>query len=103
MEGGTIFGLSNALFGEITAKNGAVVQDNFPNWRVMRMGEAPKAFEVEIVPSNSAPAGVGEPGTPPAAPALANAIFNATGQRIRSLPLMGASRSKLDIPVNAAS
>lgn len=97
MEGGTIFGLSNALYGEITAKNGAVVQDNFPSWRVMRMGEAPKIFKVEIIASNSPPAGVGEPPTPPAAPALANAIFNATGQRFRTLPLMGANRDKLDI------
>jgi isoquinoline 1-oxidoreductase beta subunit len=103
MEGGTIFGLSNALYGEITAKNGAVVQDNFPNWRVMRMEEAPKAFEVEIIPSDNPPAGVGEPPTPPAAPALANAIFNATGQRFRSLPLMGAKRSKLDIPAISTS
>ena len=78
MEGGTLYGLSNALFGEITAKDGAVVQNNFPDWRVMRMEEAPRAFEVEIVDSNAAPAGVGEPATPPAAPALTNAIFAAT-------------------------
>ena len=103
MEGGTIFGLSNALYGEISAKNGAVVQDNFPSWRVMRMGEAPKIFEVEIIASNSPPAGVGEPPTPPAAPALANAIFNATGQRLRSLPLIGANRDTLDIPAIAKS
>jgi isoquinoline 1-oxidoreductase beta subunit len=103
MEGGTIFGLSNALYGEISAKNGAVVQDNFPSWRVMRMGEAPKIFEVEIIASNSPPAGVGEPPTPPAAPALANAIFNATGQRFRSLPLIGANRDTLDIPAIAKS
>lgn len=98
MEGGTIYGLSNALFGEITAKDGAVVQENFPSWRVLRMGEAPRAFEVEIVKSNSAPAGVGEPATPPAAPALTNAIFNATGHRIRKLPIIGASGSKLSLP-----
>ncbi|MEM7665865.1 MAG: molybdopterin cofactor-binding domain-containing protein [Pseudomonadota bacterium] len=98
MEGGTIYGLSNALFGEITAKNGAVVQDNFPSWRVMRMGEAPRAFEVEIVQSNTRPAGIGEPATPPAAPALANAIFNATGHRIRTLPIIGARGSRLSLP-----
>lgn len=103
MEGGTIYGLSNALFGEITAKNGAVVQDNFPSWRVLRMGEAPKAFEVEIVKSNSAPAGVGEPATPPAAPALTNAIFNATGHRIRTLPIIGASGSRLTLPTEATA
>ncbi|MEM6849648.1 MAG: molybdopterin cofactor-binding domain-containing protein, partial [Pseudomonadota bacterium] len=75
MEGGTIYGLSNALYGEITAKNGAIVQDNFPSWRLMKMAEAPRNFEVEIIRSDKPPAGVGEPGTPPAAPALANAIF----------------------------
>jgi len=98
VEGGTIYGLSNALYGEITAKDGAVVQNNFPSWRLMRMGEAPRAFEVEIVKSNRAPAGVGEPATPPAAPALANAIFAATGHRFRSLPIIGASGSRLSIP-----
>jgi isoquinoline 1-oxidoreductase beta subunit len=98
LEGGTIYGLSNALYGEITARGGAVVQDNFPSWRVMRMEEAPRAFEVQIVPSNAPPAGVGEPGTPPAAPALANAIFNATGQRFRNLPIIGAQGSRLTFP-----
>ncbi|MEE4289413.1 MAG: molybdopterin cofactor-binding domain-containing protein [Erythrobacter sp.] len=97
MEGGTIYGLSNALYGEITAKNGAIVQDNFPSWRLMKMAEAPRAFEVEIMPSNKPPAGVGEPGTPPAAPALANAIFAATGTRLRTLPLIGASGSRLPL------
>ena len=103
MEGGTIYGLSNALFGEITAKNGAIVQENFPSWRVLRMEEAPRAFEVEIIKSNSAPAGVGEPATPPAAPALANAIFNATGHRIRTLPIIGANGSRLTLPTKATA
>jgi isoquinoline 1-oxidoreductase beta subunit len=98
MEGGTIYGLSNALYGAITAKNGAVVQDNFPSWRLMRMGEAPRAFEVAILPSNAPPGGIGEPATPPAAPALANAIFAATGHRLRTLPLIGAEGSKLKLP-----
>ncbi|MEO1220936.1 MAG: xanthine dehydrogenase family protein molybdopterin-binding subunit, partial [Pseudomonadota bacterium] len=75
-----------------------VVQDNFPSWRLMRMEEAPRAFEVQIVPSNAPPAGVGEPGTPPAAPALTNAIFNATGHRIRNLPIIGAQGSRLTLP-----
>lgn len=97
LEGGTIYGLSNALYGEITAKNGAIVQDNFPSWRVMRMNEAPRQFEVEIIASNARPAGIGEPATPPAAPALANAIFAATGHRIRSLPMIGASGSRLPL------
>lgn len=97
MEGGTIYGLSNALYGAITAKNGAIVQDNFPSWRLMKMAEAPRAFEVEIIPSNKPPAGVGEPGTPPAAPALANAIFAATGKRIRTLPMIGPDAVRLPL------
>lgn len=89
MEGGTLYGLSNALYGEITATKGAVNQGNFPDWRVMRMAEAPHIFETHIMESDAPPGGVGEPGTPPAAPALANAIFAATGQRLRKLPLLG--------------
>jgi isoquinoline 1-oxidoreductase beta subunit len=98
MEGGTIYGLSNAIYGAITAKNGAVVQDNFPSWRLMRMEEAPRDFKVAIIPSDAPPGGVGEPATPPAAPALANAIFAATGHRLRTLPLIGAQGSKLKLP-----
>lgn len=89
MEGGTLFGISNALYGDITATNGVIDQGNFPDWRVMRMAEAPHVFETHIMESDAPPCGVGEPGTPPAAPALANAIFAATGQRLRSLPLLG--------------
>ncbi len=96
-EGGTLFGLSNALYGEMTAKNGAMVQGNFPDWRVMRMAEAPKSMEIEIVESDAPPAGAGEPGTPPAAPALANAIFDATGLRIRKLPIFGAQEDLLPL------
>lgn len=92
LEGGTLFGLSNALYGAITAKGGAIEQANFPDWRVMRMNEAPRAMSVHVVPSDAPPGGVGEPPTPPAAPALANAIFAATGQRIRQLPIFGADR-----------
>lgn len=103
MEGGTIYGLSNALYGAITAKDGAVVQDNFPSWRLMRMGEAPRAFEVEIVASDAPPGGVGEPPTPPAAPALANAIFAATGHRLRTLPFIGADGSKLALPTKQSA
>ncbi len=89
MEGGTLYGISNALYGEITAKNGVVEQGNFPDWRVMRINESPHKVEVHIMESDAPPGGVGEPGTPTAAPALANAIFAATGQRLRSLPLLG--------------
>lgn len=89
MEGGTIYGISNALYGDITAKNGVVQQGNFPDWRVMRISEAPHNFEVHVMESDAPPGGVGEPGTPPAAPALANAIFAATGRRLRTLPMLG--------------
>ena len=89
MEGGTIYGLSNALYGQITAEGGVVQQTNFPAWRVMRMEEAPRAFETQIIDSDAPPGGIGEPPTPPAAPALANAIFNATGLRLRRMPFLG--------------
>ncbi len=88
-EGGFIFGLSNALYGKISFADGAVEQMNFPDWRVLRMDEAPREFEVDVVESNAPPAGVGEPATPVAAPALANAIFAATGKRFRNLPIIG--------------
>ncbi len=97
MEGGTIFGLSNALYGEITAKDGAIEQANFPDWRLMRMAEAPQAFDVKLIESNERPGGLGEPATPTAAPALANAIFAATGKRFHHLPLLGSTGNKLDL------
>ena len=81
-----IYGLSAALFGKITIKNGAVEQQNFPDYDVVHMAQAPR-IEVYLTPSNEPPGGIGEPGLPPLAPALANAIFAATGKRIRSLPL----------------
>jgi isoquinoline 1-oxidoreductase subunit beta len=86
MESGIIFGLSAALFGEITIKNGRVEQGNFPSYDMVRLSETPE-IEVHIIDSNAALGGVGEPGTPPIAPAVANAIFAATGKRIRQLPL----------------
>lgn len=91
-EGGTLYGLSNALYGAITAKNGAIQQANYPDWRLMRMNEAPREMAVKIVESNAPPGGVGEPPTPPAAPALTNAIFAATGLRIRRLPIFTTDR-----------
>jgi isoquinoline 1-oxidoreductase beta subunit len=98
IEGGTIFGLSNALYGEITAKDGIIEQANFPDWRVMRINESPRAFETAIIPSTAPPGGVGEPPTPPAAPALTNAIFDAVGVRVRRLPVFGNSRrDRLDL------
>ncbi|MEJ6003234.1 xanthine dehydrogenase family protein molybdopterin-binding subunit [Paucibacter soli] len=86
MEGAIVYGLSAALFGEITIKNGAVEQDNFPSYEVLRLAQMPRV-ETHLVPSSAAPGGVGEPGTPPIAPALANALFALTQQRLRHLPL----------------
>jgi len=97
LEGGTIYGLSNALYGEISTKDGIVEQANFPDWRVLRMAESPKHFETKIIQSDAPPGGVGEPPTPPAAPALANAIYAATGKRFRRLPIIGARGNKLDL------
>ena len=86
MEGGIIFGLSAALNGEITIKGGRVEQGNFPSYDMVRLPESPR-IETHIVASGAALGGVGEPGTPPIAPALANAIFAATGKRMRQLPI----------------
>jgi isoquinoline 1-oxidoreductase subunit beta len=86
MEGGILFGISAALWGEVTLERGRVEQSNFHNYRVLRMNEAP-AIEVHLVRNGEAPGGVGEPGTAVTAPALANALFAATGRRMRKLPL----------------
>ncbi len=86
MEGGIIFGLTAALKSEITLKDGRVVQSNFYDYPMLRMFESPE-IEVHIVPSETDPTGVGEPGVPPIAPALANAIFAVTGKRVRRLPI----------------
>ena len=85
-----IFGLSAALDGRITAKGGAIEQSNFHDYPILRIDEAPRAIHVHLVESEAPPAGVGEPGVPPVAPALANAIFAATGERRRELPLRAA-------------
>jgi len=90
MEGAGIFGMSLALHGEITAQNGAIVQGNYDSYPVVRIGEAPKAIHVHIMESAALPAGVGEPGVPPVAPAIVNAYFAATGKRVRELPLKKA-------------
>ncbi|HEY7775949.1 MAG TPA: molybdopterin cofactor-binding domain-containing protein, partial [Kineobactrum sp.] len=85
MEGGIVFALSAALYGEITLENGSVQQGNYHDYPMLRHNEMP-SMTVVIVDSNAAPSGVGEPGTPPAAPALGNALFAATGYRQRRLP-----------------
>ncbi len=86
MESGIVFGLSAALFGAITFKNGRVEQSNFHDYPLLRINEMPKV-EVHIVGSKEAPGGVGEPGVPPVAPSVCNAIFALTGKRIRRLPI----------------
>jgi isoquinoline 1-oxidoreductase beta subunit len=92
IEGGVMFGIGGALWGEITLKNGRVEQSNFHNVRVLRINETP-AMEVHLVRNSEAPGGIGEPGTAVTAPALANAVFAATGKRIRTLPLERQLRS----------
>ncbi|KQV45654.1 xanthine dehydrogenase family protein molybdopterin-binding subunit [Massilia sp. Root335] len=86
MEGGIVFGASAALWDEVTVEKGRVQQTNFSDYRVMRMPEAP-IVEVYIVNSHDDPGGIGEPGTAGIAPALANAVFAATGKRVRKLPI----------------
>ncbi|MHB8528852.1 MAG: xanthine dehydrogenase family protein molybdopterin-binding subunit [Caulobacteraceae bacterium] len=89
MEGGTCLGLAAALFGKITLKDGVVEQRNFDAYRVLRINEAPKV-ETYILPSTAAPSGVGEPGTPVIAPAVANALLAITGKPTNSLPFVTA-------------
>ena len=86
MESGIVFGLSAALWGAITLKDGRVEQGNFNNYPILRMRDMPEV-QVHIVPSREEPTGIGEPGVPPIAPAVANAVFMATGIRIRRLPI----------------
>jgi isoquinoline 1-oxidoreductase beta subunit len=86
MESGIVFGLSAALHGEITISRGRVAQSNFHDQPALRLRDCPR-IETHIVPSAAHPEGVGEPGTPPIAPAVANALFALTGTRLRSLPL----------------
>lgn len=85
MEGGIVFGLSAALYGDIALKDGQVQQSNFDGYRQLRISEAP-VVEVHFVPSENPPSGVGEPGVPPLAPAVANAVYQLTQQRVRALP-----------------
>jgi len=87
MESGIIYGLTAALYGEISISDGAVEQSNFHDYQMVRMDNAP-AIDVEIITSDARIGGAGEPGTPPISPAVTNAIFKATGKRIRKLPIM---------------
>ncbi|HVI07461.1 MAG TPA: molybdopterin cofactor-binding domain-containing protein [Candidatus Binatia bacterium] len=93
-EGAVVFGTSVARSGEITAKNGAVVQSNFGDYPVARINEAPYQTNVYLVDSDAPPAGVGEPGVPPFIAAFCNAVFAATGKRVRELPLSRTNLAK---------
>ena len=93
IEGAIVFGLTAALYGKITLKDGRVEQGNFHDYPLLRSNEMPKV-EVHIVASTEKPGGIGEPGTPPIAPAVANALFAATGKRLRSLPFDTAQLRK---------
>jgi isoquinoline 1-oxidoreductase subunit beta len=93
-EGAAVFGTSVARSGEITAKSGVIEQSNFDNYPVARINEAPYQTNVYLVESDAPPAGVGEPGVPPFIPALCNAIYAATGKRIRELPLSRTNLGK---------
>jgi isoquinoline 1-oxidoreductase beta subunit len=86
MESGIVFGLAAALYGEITFREGRVEQSNFHDYEILRINEMPKV-EVHIMPSQEPSGGVGEPGVPPIAPAVVNAVYAATGKRIRRLPI----------------
>jgi isoquinoline 1-oxidoreductase beta subunit len=86
LESGIIFGLSAALWGDITLRNGRAQQQNFHEYRVLRLHETPQ-IDIHLVPSDAPPGGIGETGVPPVAPAVCNAIFAATGKRLRSLPI----------------
>jgi isoquinoline 1-oxidoreductase beta subunit len=88
LEGAAIFGMSIALYGKISAKEGAVEQNNFFDYQMTRMQDAPNIHINIMDAMHQPPTGVGEPGVPVIAPAICNAIFNATGERVRSLPLV---------------
>jgi isoquinoline 1-oxidoreductase subunit beta len=93
LEGGMVFALTAALYGEISFEKGRVKQRNFHDYRLLRMNEMP-TVETHIVPSNEKMAGVGEPGVPSVAPAVANAVFAATGKRLRRLPIRATDLKK---------
>jgi isoquinoline 1-oxidoreductase beta subunit len=86
IEGGIVFGITAALYSEITIKDGRVEQSNFTDYRMLRLDQAP-AIDVLIVKSAEAPGGIGEPGTAAVMPAVLNAIYAATGKRLRQLPV----------------
>jgi len=82
--------MTSALHGAITVKRGAVQQSNFHDYPLTRIGEAPRKIHIDLVASDAPPGGIGEPGVPPVAPAILNAVFALTGKRVRTLPLVRA-------------
>jgi isoquinoline 1-oxidoreductase beta subunit len=94
IQSGIIFGITAALYGEITLNNGRVQQGNFDTYQMLRMDEAP-AIEVHIIASSEPPGGMGETGTSAVVPAIANAIFAATGKRLRKMPVDMAALKQL--------
>ena len=87
MQGSIIFGLGATLHSEMTVRDGRVNESNYDDYPVVRFDDAPN-INVSIIPSKEEPGGVGEPGLPPIAPAIANAVFSATGKRLRKLPIL---------------
>lgn len=87
LEGAFVFGTSIAFYSQITAKNGAIEQSNFRDYRIARIADAPREIHVDIVQNDEGSGGIGEPGVPPVAPAITNAVFALTGKRVRELPL----------------
>jgi isoquinoline 1-oxidoreductase beta subunit len=94
LQSAVVYGLSAALMGEITLKDGRVQQRNFPDYDAIRLADMPR-IDTVLLPSTAPPGGVGEPGTPPVAPAVANALFALTGERLRRLPLRPAQQVKI--------
>jgi isoquinoline 1-oxidoreductase beta subunit len=88
IEGGTIMGLSSAIGEAITLDKGAVQQSNLSDYPLLTMAQSPLVQDIHFLNSGAPMGGIGEPGVPPAAPALANALFAATGKRVRNLPVM---------------
>jgi isoquinoline 1-oxidoreductase beta subunit len=98
IEGAIVFGLSAALTGEITIDRGAAAQRNFPDFPLVRLADCP-AIDVHIRESDGPLGGAGEPGVPPTAPAITNAIYAATGVRVRELPIANKVRNQREGPV----
>ena len=89
MQSAIVFGIGATIKSQITVNNGQVNESNYDDYKVLRFDEMPKV-DVHIIKNNENPGGVGEPGLPPIAPAIANAIFSATGKRIRKLPILAS-------------